>query len=150
VRLLTSRSGVRASQGAFRLLNLSFGTLCATIQIVTMRCIDLHPFWQVYVRMPLGFRSISKKKAFILQEVPGNFIRFLWTCVLLRIASDSMICIYFARATPRDFIGFCAIHGASKTCLGATPLDQGYDGTEIKYFANCNEGRGAAGSAWCP
>jgi hypothetical protein len=150
VRLLTSRLGVRASQGAFCLLNLSFGTLCATIQIVTMRCMDLHSFWQVYVRMPLGFRPISKKNAPILQGVPGNFIRFLWTCVLLRTASDSMICVYFARATPRDFIGFCAIHGASETCLGATPLDQGYDGTEIKYFANSNEGRGAAGSAWCP
>jgi hypothetical protein len=98
----------------------------------------------------LGISFDFQKKPFILQEVPGNFIRFLRTCVLLRIASASMIGVYFARATPRDFIGFCAIHGASKTCLGATPLDQGYDGTEIKYFANCNEGRGAAGSAWCP
>jgi hypothetical protein len=43
-----------------------------------------------------------------------------------------MICVYFARATPWDFIGFFAIHGASKTWLDATPLDQGCDGTEIE------------------
>jgi hypothetical protein len=76
VRLLTSRSGVRASQGAFCLLNLSFGTLCATIQIVTMRCIDLHPFWQVYVRMPLGFRSISKRKRSFCKRCRGISLDF--------------------------------------------------------------------------
>jgi hypothetical protein len=46
-----------------------------------------------------------------------------------------LICVYFERAIPWDFIIFFAIHGTSKTCLDATPLDQGCDGTEFKYFA---------------
>jgi len=57
-------------------LNLSFGTLCATIQIVTMRCMDLHPFWQVYVRMPLGFRSISKKNRSFCKRCRGISLDF--------------------------------------------------------------------------
>ena len=80
----------------------------------------------------LGISFDFHKFASILQGAPRNFIRFLWTCVLLGTASDSMICVYFARATPWDFIGFFAIHGASKTWLDATPLDQGCDGTEIE------------------
>jgi hypothetical protein len=53
------RAGVRASQGALCVLLLSFGTLCATIQIATMRCMDLHSFWNLYASTPWGFRSIS-------------------------------------------------------------------------------------------
>jgi hypothetical protein len=32
-----------------------------------------------------------------------------------------LICVYFERAIPQDFIIFFAIHGTSKTCLDASP-----------------------------
>ena len=151
MKLLASRSGARASQGAFCLLILSFGTLCATSQIVTMRCMDLHSFWKVYVRTPLGFCPIPINSRPSYKGYPGEFHWISvdlcppWDCIGFRL-----ICVYFERAIPWDFIILFAIHGTSKTCLDATPLDQGCDGTELKYFANCNEGSGAAGSAWCP
>jgi hypothetical protein len=134
VGLLTLRSGARASQGACCLLILSFGTLCATIQIATMRCMDLHSSWKVYAGISIDFQKFAS----ILQgDTPMNFIGFLWLVSPLGLHRISMVL-------------FSAIHGASETCLDAAPLDQGCDGNEITYFADCNEGRSAAGSAWCP
>ena len=124
-----------------------FMWVCATIRIATKRCMDLHSLWKVYVRTPLGFRSISVNSRPFCKGTPRNFIGFPWTCVPLGFP---WICIDFARATLRDFIRFLAIHGASKTCLDAAPLDQRCEGNEIKYLANRDEGGGAAGSAWCP
>jgi hypothetical protein len=71
--LLTSRSGVRASRGTFCLLGLSFGMLCATTQVASMSSMDLHSFWKVYVRTPLGFRLISISSGPSCKGCPEKF-----------------------------------------------------------------------------
>jgi hypothetical protein len=102
--------------------------------------LDLHSFRKVYVRTPLVSRLISINSRPSCKGYPEEFH---WISVPLRTALDFMdSCLFYK--------GYFAIHGASETCLDAAPLDQGRDGTEIKYFANCDEGRGAAGSALCP
>jgi len=113
--LLTSRSGVRASRGTFCLLSLSFGMLCATTQVASMSSMDLHSFWKVYVRTPLGFRLISISSGPSCKGCPEKFhwisvdLCPLWDCIVFL-----WIRVYSARATPQDFIIFFAIHGASE------------------------------------
>ena len=82
--------------------------MCATIRVATMRCMDLHSLWKVYVRTPLGFRSISVNSRPFCKGTPKNFIGFLWTCVPLGFP---WICVDFARlpcGTSLDFLRFMA------------------------------------------
>jgi hypothetical protein len=149
--LLTSRSGVRASQGTFCLLSLSFGMLCATTQVASMSSMDLHLSWKVYVRNYTLRISFDFYKFWsILQGVPReislDFCGLVSPLGLHSIFMDSrLLCKGYPSGLHYIFCDSWRVKH-----LDATRLHQGCDGTEIEYSATCNEGRDAAGSAWCP
>ena len=110
-----------------------FAFILEGVRTYTLRIsFDFYKFWSILQGVP---REISLDFCGLVSPLGLHSI-FMDSCLLCKGYPSGLHYIFCDSWHVRN--------------LDATPLHQGCDGTEIEYSTTCNEGRDAAGSAWCP